>query len=441
MKKTAEFVESLQFNNLDESTIWAAKNCLLDFMGAVLGGAKTKAGEVAIKFARSLGGPEQVTIWATKDKLPCQSAAFVHGTMGTALDIDDGHRIVRGHPGGVIIPAAFSIAENNQNSGKELLEAIVCGYEVAIRAGVAIRSESSNTNSLGSGRWGCTGAAAAAAKLLHLSLEEIEQAIAISATFAPVSPVTGAAEKVGFVPMTKFGSGWGAVVGFCSALLAKGGFTGFPSAIDFSLSSLPDFGDAFEIKNVYFKPYTACRYTHPAIEGTIQLLNKHSDLKKDTIEKISIKTFSKSYRLRGTRPPTMESASYSIPFLVGAAVIDGEVGPDQIAEEKLSDPDILSIADRVEVILDPELDNYFPKMTVSKIEIKTTSGNVYQTKVTSPKGEPRNPLSDKELTDKFKKLATKSISSETSERVIEVVKMLEKLSNLSELTSIFLTRK
>ncbi len=437
MKKVAEFVENLQFNNLDGSTIQAAKNCLLDFMGAVLGGVKTKAGEIALKFARSLGGAEQVTIWPTNGKLPFQSAAFVHGTMGTALDIDDGHRIARGHPGGVVIPAAFSIAEHNQNTGKELLEAVICGYEVAIRAGDIITSESSKPVSRGSGRWGCVGAAAAVAKLLRLNLEEIEQALAISTTFAPVSPVTDELEKRQFMPMTKFSSGWGAVVGVCSTLLAKQGFTGISSAIDFSSSSLPDFGESFEIKNVYFKPYTACRYTHPAIEGTIQLMKEHSDLKRDTIERISIKTFSNAYRLRGSRPQTMESAQYSIPFLVGAAVIDGKVGPDQIAEERLSDPDILSIADRVEVIHDSELDNYFPKMTVSKIEIKSISGKCYQTKITRPKGEPQNPMSDKELADKFKRLATRSISLETSERVIEAVKMLEKLSNLNQLTNIF----
>ena len=391
MRRTAEFVKNLKFSNLDESTIQKAKDCLLDFIGAVLGGAKTRAGEISLKFASSLEGSEQVTIWPTNDKVPCQSAAFVHGTMGSALDIDDGHRIAIGHPGGVVIPAAFSIAESNQNTSKELLEAIVCGYEVAIRAGDVLMSQGPG----GSGRWGCVGAAAAVAKLLRLNLEEIEQALAISATFAPVAPVLDDLEKRGFIPMTKFSSGWGAIVGICSAPLAKWGFTGVSSAIDFSLSSLPDYGESFEIKNVYFKPYTSCRYTHPAIEGTIQLMNKHNDLKRDTIKRISIKTFLKAYRLREPRPQTMESAQYSIPFLVGAAVIDGEVSPDQITEGRLSDPDILSIADKVEVIHDSEFDSYFPKMTVSEIEIKTTSGRCYRTKITRPRCEPQNPMSDK----------------------------------------------
>lgn len=439
MRRAAEFVKNLKLNDLDEDTTQKAKDCLLDFIGAVLGGAKTSAGEISLEFARSLGGPEQVTIWATNDKVSCQSAAFVHGTMGTALDIDDGHRMAVGHPGGVVIPAAFSIAENNQNTGKELLEAIVCGYEVAIRVGHILISQNPQAES-GSGRWGSVGAATAVAKLLHLNLEEIEQALAISATFAPVAPVIDDLKKKGFMPMTKFSSGWGALVGICSALLAKRGFTGISSTIDFSLSSLPDFGDSFEIKNVYFKPYTSCRWTHPAIEGTIQLMNKHSDLKRDTIKRISVRTFLLASGLSEPHPQTVESAQYSIPFLVGAAVIDREVGPEQITEERLSDPDILSIADKVEVIHVSELDNYFPRMTPSEIEI-TTSDRCYRTKITRPRGDAQNPMSDKELVDKFKKLATRSIHQKASERVIKVVKMLEKLPNLTELTSVLQSKQ
>lgn len=437
MRRAAEFVKNLKLDELDESTIKMAKNCFLDFVGAVLGGAKTRAGEISLTVARSLGGPEQATVWPTNDKFPCQSASFVHGTMGTALDIDDGHRLAVGHPGGVVIPAAFSIAENNKNSGREFLEAIVCGYEVAIRAGHILRIKTNQPVSIGSGRWGSLGAAAAVAKLLHLDLKEIEQALAISATFSPVAPVTNDLSTKGLIPMSKFSSGWGSMVGIYSALLAKWGFTGITSAIDFSSSLLPDFGQFFEINNVYFKPYTSCRWTHSAIEGTILLINRHNDLGKTSIKRISVKTFFEASHLREPHPQTMESAQYSIPFLVGAAVIDGDVGPDQISEERLSDPDILSIADRVEVLHDPEFDRYFPKMTASEVEIKTVSGGCYRSKITNPRGDPRNPLSDKELLDKFRRLAKRSISLEAAERVIEAVKMLEKYSNLVELNNFF----
>ena len=171
--------------------------------------------------------------------------------------------------------------------------------------------------------------------------------------------------------------------------------------------------------------------------GTILLLKRHSDLRKASIKRISVKTFFGASRLRESHPQTMESAQYSIPFLVGAAVIDGDVGPDQIAEERLSDPDILSIADRVEVLHVPEFDSYFPRMAASEVEIQTASRRCYRSKIFSPRGDPNNPLSDKELLDKFRRLANRSISLEAAERVIEAVKMLEHYSNLTELNKFF----
>ena len=130
LKRASKFVRDLRFSDLDEATIQSAKNCLLDFIGAVLGGANTKAGEIALKFAKNSPGIGQSTLWCTGEKTSFQNAAFVHGTVGSALNIDDGHRMAVGHPGGVVIPAACAIAENKKSSGKELVEAIVCGYEV-----------------------------------------------------------------------------------------------------------------------------------------------------------------------------------------------------------------------------------------------------------------------------------------------------------------------
>ena len=437
MKGSAEFVKNLKFDDLDERTIQKAKNCLLDLIGAVLGGAKTKAAEISLQFAKDLGILEQATVWATRDKLPFRSVAFVHGTMASALDIDDGHRMAVGHPGGVVIPAAFSIAEYNKNTGKDLLEAIVCGYEVGIRVGHVLRTKISRSTSLGSGRWGSVGAAAAVAKLLRLNVEEIKQALAISATFSPVSPVTDDLRTNGVIPMSKFCSGWGAEVGICSALLAKRGFTGVSSAIDFSSSLLPNYGKSFEINNVYFKPFTACRWTHPAIEATFQLLNEHRELKKESIAKITVGTFLEATHLNQPHPQTMESAQYSIPFLIGAAVIDGKIGLEQITQNRLSDPNILAVADKVKVLHKPEIDKDFPKLAPAEIEIETFSGKSYTTRVDIPKGDPTNPMNDEELTDKFKNLATRSISMASSERVIEVICQIEKLSSITELIDVF----
>jgi 2-methylcitrate dehydratase PrpD len=433
VRKAAEFVRELKFKDLDKETVQSAKDCLFDFIGATLGGAKTKAGEISLKLGKSLVGQGQSTLWSTGEKISCQGASFIHGTMGSALDIDDGHRMAVGHPGGVVIPAAVAMAESSGSSGRDLIEAIVCGYEVAIRSGNMHRLESSRFAEVaGSGRWGSLGAAASAAKLSGLDLERIEQALAISATFTPVAPVIDDLKR-GFMPMTKFCSGWAGVVGICGTLLAKEGFTGISSTIDFSWSELPDFGKSFEIKNTYFKPYPSCRWTHPAIEGTMMLMKEHPDLGKDTIYKISVRIFSHGSHLGWKRPQTMESAQYSIPFLIGAVITDGFLTPEQLTEERLNNPEILRIADRVEVIHSTDLDRDFPQAIPTEIEIETTSGNCYRTKVTTPKGDPKNPMGAEEFTGKFRSLATISICSKITECIIKKVQRLEQLGNVREL--------
>ncbi len=437
MKKAVKFIKDLKFDDLDEKTIQGAKNCLLDFIGAVLGGTCTKTGEITMRFSNLFPGSKESTLWPTGEKTSILNAAFIHGTIGSALNIDDGHRMAAGHPGSVVIPAACAVAERNRSSGRQLIEALVCGYEVAIRSGDLHRTESSPFAQFpGSGRWGSIGAAAATAKLLSLDFEKTEQAMAIAETFAPVSPIIDDL-KIGIMPMTQYCSGWGALVGVSAAFLAQEGFTGITSTIDFTKSSVPMFGESFEIKNIYFKPFPSCRWTHPAIEGVMELMRKYEEINRKTIDRIAIKIFSIGSHLGEKRPKTMESAQYSLPFVIGAIIAYGELIPDHFTEEGLNDPEILRIADKVDLIYSPELDSFFPKSIPSEIEVKTINGKVYSTRVNTPKGDPANPLSPEEMLNKFRKLALKRIDSRASEKIITTVKNLDDLPSVEELFTIF----
>lgn len=133
----------------------------------------------------------------------------------------------------------------------------------------------------------------------------------------------------------------------------------------------------------------------------------------------------------------MESAQYSLPFVIGAIITDGELNPDQFTEKRLNDSEILGIADKVELIYSPELDSYFPKSIPSEVEIETTSGQFYTTKIMTPKGDVTHPMSKEELLNKFRKLASRQIDSKTSEKVVGIVKNLDKLARASELFNLF----
>jgi len=437
MKKAARFVQQLKLSDINPNTIKNAKRCVLDFLGAALGGADTIAGKIATKMSEKTSSVTSSTIWHTGKKTTSQIAAFINGTTGSALDIDDGHRMAVGHPGGAVIPAAFAIAEATQSSGSALLEAIICGYEIAIRWGNICRNETSQFAIIpGTGRWGSMGAAAAAAKLLSLDFCQIEQALAISNTYSPLAPVVDDLENNnGFMPMTKYVSGWGGLVGVWSAKLAEEGFTGITSTVNFSQSILPCFGESFEINNVYFKPFSACRWTHSALEGVLKIMKDNIEINKNNIQKIKVKTFANAYHLRMPRPRTIESAQYSLPFLIGLAIQYGAVSPQEVNQINLSNKDILAISDKVEIIHSNDMDSYFPHSVPSEVELLTTDGKIYLARIITPKGDPKNPLSDDDLKAKFRKLATMSISRDIAEKIIQIVEDLDKIGDTNKIFS------
>jgi 2-methylcitrate dehydratase PrpD len=430
VKQAVEFVDTLRFEDLDARTVQSAKNCLMDFTGAVLGGARFKAARIAKRCQTNSGDLARSTLWFSGAMASAQEATFWNGTVGTALDIDDGHRMAVGHPGSVVIPAAFAVAERIGCSGRRLIEAIVCGYEVAIRSGNIHRLETSKFAATpGTGRWGSLGAAAAVAKLSGLGPSQIEQALAVAATFTPMAPVIDDL-RYGHMPMTKYCSAWGGLVGLCAALLAAEGFTGIRSVIHFSESELPAFGKAYEINNVYFKPYPCCRWTHPVLEGCIQLMRRHEELRPGNIKRILVKTFQAASHLAEPHPRTMESAQYSIPFLLGMAMVDGDILPDQTAEERLDDKDILAIADRVEIVYSAELEKYFPRNIPTEIEIESIEGGRYQNKVITPKGDAVNPMPESEFRDKFRLLAGKCLSREAVEALMAEIDVLDRAEEI-----------
>lgn len=130
----ANFIFTTRLRDLPPEVVHQAKRCLLDILGAAFGGLEIKAGQIAIRFSQTLGGPEEATVCGANTKKSYFAAALTNGILASALDVDDGHREALGHPGAVVIPAVLAVAERERTSGKELLEAIVVGYEIGIRA-------------------------------------------------------------------------------------------------------------------------------------------------------------------------------------------------------------------------------------------------------------------------------------------------------------------
>lgn len=432
MNSHSHFVKSLSFSQLEQDIIDKTKICLLDAIGSILGSQNLTAVKIVQRYGINHKGQHMATIIGMNHKTALQTAAFANGTAAAALDIDDCQILCQGHPGAVVVPAALSCAEALGASGQTLLTALVVGYEIATRFGATHTSPPGETLVYGSGRWGCIGAAASVAKILALDVEKIENALGIAATFGPMAPLLDK-PTIKPLPMTKESIGWGAMLGIVAGMLAQEGFTGPKIALDDVNGKIGKLGEDYTIKRVTFKPYPSCRWTHSAIDAVLELKERYGrEIIAENIKTIKVYVFKKALHINHPSPPTVESAQYSIPFTIGAAIADGKVWLDQISETRINDPVILSVASKVEMIHNPEFDQAFPARP-AEIELITRSGRIFRKRVDFPLGDLENPLRKEHLVDKFLRLATQSIRENAAHRTVETIEQIEKLDNVSKL--------
>ena len=433
-RAVADFVAELAFEKLPAEVVVQAKKAIRDIMGVSIAAHGDRAVQAARRMAVARGGKEESTVIGIGLKLPCEMAAFVNAVMASTLDMDDGSmglsghlRAHRGHPGGIVIPGSLAIAEREGATGKALIEAVVAGYEVALATAWMIGE------TVLAGRTGTYGAAAAAAKLLGLSIDEIVNTLNIAEAHCPAPTYAFIWHQT---DMTKEAPAWAAMTGVTAALLAQAGFNGAPTIYDLPDSDkkpIDALGKEWEILGIYRKLYSGCRVAHAPIDGVLEIVKEHS-LDADSITMVKIGCSSqKSLKMSNYRPANIWQAQYSLPFAIGSAIVDGEVGPEQMAENRLGDELILRHADKVKLVADSEVDALLPDIFGGRVEVKTKDGRRFQAFKRYPKGEPENPLSEEELVEKFRRLVTGVIGANKAEELAMLFERLEKLDNIEEL--------
>jgi 2-methylcitrate dehydratase PrpD len=310
----------------------------------------------------------------------------------------------------------------------------VGGYEVAVRVSVA-RLPAYKADNYATGIWGAPGSAAAASRLLDLSREGFHRALGIALAHGPFPPA-GAFMRDS---MVKEVIGWSGVVGCSAALLARDGFSGPVDALDQAdrydpAALVADLGARYAILQSYIKPYAACRWSHPAIDGVLQLAGDH-DLAPDEVEEIYVEGFAPMARLSNPAPTTTVAAQYSVPFAVALALVHGRLGPAQLTDENLHDPELQCLARKVRLSVIPEFDRLFPAQTASRVTIRTGRA-AFSATVEYPRGNPENPLSETEVAEKFHWLTAGVVGAERSRELQAVVSDLEKSDDVRRLAAL-----
>jgi len=434
-KDVASFITSTSFDRLPADVVAKAKVTIRDHLGVLLAAHNDRAVAAARKMVMAMGGREESTLIGAGVKVPCNTASLVGAVMARTLDMDDGVYRATGHlahAGGVVVPSSLAVAERQNATGKQLIEAVVVGYEAALRAGWIISLWKMFAPA---GMAGTYGAAAAAAKLLGLSTEETADALGIAEAHC-LYP--SRAKRFDRTAMTKEAAGWGAMTGVTAALLAQAGFNGPETLFDlteYNQEPLSTLGKEWEIMGLYFKPHSSCRATHAPLDGVLELIQKHH-LTADNISSVTAGVGTHFAAMFATyRPPNIWQAQFSMPFVIGAALVDGEVGPAQMTEDRLTDEVLLSQADKVKLVPDAEVDALAASksMRSCRIKIETKDGREFETFVGYPRGAPENPLSEEELVGKFRKLATRVVGAEISEDLVKCLDELETLDNTGTL--------
>jgi 2-methylcitrate dehydratase PrpD len=348
------FIANTRWDELPEIVQHKAKLCLVDNVGATLAGTLTRVSQITAGYAAQAWRGDQATILLHGKRSTPVGAAFANAWAANGFDIDDGAQYAYGHAGAQIFPAALAVAEARGMDGTRMLAAMAVAYEVAHRVGRCWHDHHEIYQACGS--WGSVASAAAAASLMDLTAEQAQHALGIAEYHAPNLPMM---RDIDHPAMVKHGIGWGAMTGVTSAELASVGFTGIPSILGFETYQdwVSDFGkDYLMVDGVAWKSkgFACCSWAHAAMDGAHSLVNQHEIALQD-IATIRVDGFHETVRLGTRLPATTEEAQFNVAWPLAAMLVDGEVGPNQTLEPRLKDPQIVNLAQKVQIHESDEL--------------------------------------------------------------------------------------
>ena len=436
----AEFILETKWEALPEPVRTRAKMCLLDDLGAVIGGTLTRVSHIAANYAAERMTGDESSILLHRKRSTAAGAAFANACAGNGLDIDDDIKYTRGHPGIQLFPAALAVAEKTNACGAALLEALVIGYEVASVTGRCWHDLHETYQACGS--WGSIACAAAASRLMGLDHDKVKHALGIADYHAPNAPMM---RDIDHPAMVKHAVGWGAMNGIMAAELAERGFTGIPSILGFDEYSdwVAALGSVYVMTDgVGIKRWCSCAWGHPALFATLKVIEENA-IAVDEIERLSVHTFHEGWRLFQGLPKTTEEAQFSIKWPLATLLLDGTVGPDQVLEHRLADERVRALVEKIDIIEDPEIDHMYRASEndddssegrfVGRTQVWLTDGRCFDSGIVGRRAYEWDAAA---LEAKFRWLAAFALDKERTDQLVRLVWDFDIVSSVHELTTL-----
>ena len=409
---------------------------LIDAFGCAMGAFDAPLCLSARNLASDVSGKARATVWGTNIVTTPEAAAFANGVMVRYLDISDTFfGLSRGHPSDMI-SAILAVAEAEHSDGKSVIDAVALAYNVycSFCASVDINSKGWDQPT-----YSILGAVAGVAKLMKLTREQFGEAIALA--LAPNMALF----------QTRQGdlSAWKGCAGanasrnaVFAAFIARAGFTG-PAAVFEGKGGMMDIVGRFKwslpereqfIAHTHMKPLAVCYHGQSSILAALEL---RSRVILNDIAEIKIESYKAAVAMMGVEenrwlPKTRETADHSMPYCIAIALLDGEITAKSFAEERFSDPAVVSLMQKVKVSEDPKLTDQYPEGAPGRVTVRMTGGQVLTHEIRYPAGHARNPMDDSTLESKFQDMLSNRMSVGGAKRVLRQLWEFEKFTDVNK---------
>jgi 2-methylcitrate dehydratase PrpD len=452
-EQLVDFILGTPFAALPSGLARRMEAYVLDLIGVTLVGMEQTSSQIMQRTVLAEGGHPQATVMGLGRVASMSAAALINGTAAHAIEMDDDHRLGTVHVGAVVIPAALAVAEATGCDGRTFIRAMTMGYEVMCRVGEALLGRQFYAGFHPTSSCGVFGAAVAAGVILGLDRPAFVNALGIAGTQS-----FGLGEwRADGSWIKRFHPGRAAQSGVLAARLAKEGFTGpatilegqngylqafsFEKTWDESLI-VRDLGQRYTAMLTAFKPYPGCRFAHTALDLGYDF--HHQDrLNTDQIEQVNVRLYKTDILNYVHRPATAVIAQFCVPFLLATMLLKGKVALQDLTPAGITDPAILRLADKIEVVEDPDFTAAYPEKYITDVQIRLGSGLVISHRSDIPRGDPdaaeyqRQPeLFEIQIEDKFRALLADSPYAARADALVQATTGLSAQPNLERLADL-----
>jgi 2-methylcitrate dehydratase PrpD len=454
-QQLAQYAADLRYEDLPAEIVDKAKVLIRDSLGCLLAGGTLESASQVRGMIMPMAASGPCSVAGARRRIAAPLAAYINAQLTNFFDFDDtleGRAL--GHPGATVIPAALALAEQTGATGRDLITAVVAGYEVYSRVAMAGKPSFERQKQVrGLAPWQVFSTAGAAIQLLKLDGEAAARALCLAALHTVVPSIGKVYEER---PMwgVKNNYGWVTMGGVMGCLYAAAGYpanhaildgpTGFWAMVgsdrcDFALLT-EGLGSTYGMLDTAIKPYSSCRHTQSPLDALSQIVRRAHPRPED-VRSVVMRGGSKILVFSDYRPATYIAAQFSLPYLASMVIMGVPTGYGWVSGGRWRDPAVLALMDRVKLEADPEAEAVLAQgYMLARVSMELADGRVEQAETTFARGNPRNPLSETELRDKFMGLAGPAIGAAAARKLNESLERLETLEGVAGIAAMLRRR-